>query len=791
MAWSSIDLVLSGTFASADDLRAAVDELRRVAGGPVVVATFSSQRPLPSLILARDRQGADAAASVSRLDESLRGFLKSARDKHAYVARQVVNTLSVLGCRDATTLGFGGRNEQPGRLGVVIGGPRMGEEQVRRAVDHVAACALGSRPAAVSLETSLELTTLSELARAIEPPSNALMVAATRVKSRHTLLEFADGVLETEAIIAYEARSDQPHRFQRLRREDMVLNFALRAPEWLPETVEVGETHAVPDPPEVGGSRYADLGALVQRCFKDNRGRPRPLAATIADEFTAYGVPYGFDEVRRQPIGVLCLLWSRHDINAYDMAMSRVIALHLARSYNNRHRDWSVRLVTRQLQDISQMRSVPRKPPPLVCDPILADRHDVRLIAQTVVNILKGLVNLSGAMSVTCRLIAGAEGDDLERFVVRLHCEGEPNKEDSDSKIRLTQNHSVNAWVARNGKRVYLRDLLNGTSTDLRDYPGLDSPVAMFRDDVRSELCVPIFAEHRLVGTVNLEADRKNAFDAVSETVAEYAHLIGIALLEARRLINVDTVTQIGGFLDHRHRLEAELIDLADRMLKDGTIAEPARRSYVGAIGRIQKVVFLPRLADTATFGDRTTVHDVVEAAMKSLEWTGDDSLGLRSMTVGGWTDAAQQVCGAEVGQEVARALWFAVGQALYNIRQHSDGADEAAGREQLAMLRFGRVVLGGAESIYVVVSSTCDESTFEDLNPEVVFRQPIVKDGRMSLGTFLSGEALRRVGGSAYLRLTESDEHDWLVDAEFSVPVLPPSADAEEEAETDEEEAA
>jgi hypothetical protein len=779
MSWSATDLALNGTFASADDLQASVDQLHRITGGPVVVVTFSRRLPLRSLTTTRDEDGAESRETVDRLSEELSRYLGSARarDKHQYVAQRVVQSLAALGCTSPSTVSFGGGLEQSGRLAVVVGGDGVADGPARAAAEHAATCALGSRPAAVSLETTLELATLSVLRKVTEHagPEPEFDVATTRSRARYELLKFATGVLGTVAVIAYEASPERPNRFDRLELAEVCPNFGMDLPPWLPDDVVLTTVDEVPAPPELGGSRFKNLGTLVNLCF-ESAGRPRPLSATIDGRYIAYGVPYGFDEVRRRPIGVVCLLWSSHNIGVYDMAMSRVVALHLARLYNSRHRDWSVRLVTQQLKAISEMRDVPSRRLELDCHEILARRDDVRLIAPTVLEMLRGLVNLSGALSVTCRLVAGAQGDHLERFLVRLHCEGDSSKKRSPGMISLTKAESANAWVARHGRHVYLRELRDGTSPDLRSYHGLQR-LSIYRDNVSSELCVPIFAERRLVGTINLEADRQHAFDALSETVAEYAHVIGVALLEARRKINVDTVTQVGGFLDHRHRLEGGLMRLSSSLSRDKGIPTTSRRSYVEDLHKIHRVVFM-RVADMATFGSQTSLHDVVTAAMTSLKWTSDAS-DLSSLTLDPWSQEVQSVLEATLSQDAARALWFALGQALYNVRQHSDGGHVLAGRGFPAMFRFGESPVGGARSVYLAVSSTCDESTFYSLNPEVVFRQPIHNGERMSLGTFLAGEALRRVGGSAYMRVTKSDDGDCFVDAEFSVPANPPARGA------------
>jgi hypothetical protein len=401
---------------------------------------------------------------------------------------------------------------------------------------------------------------------------------------------------------------------------------------------------------------------------------------------------------------------------------------------------------------------------------------DVRLIAPSVVKIVSGLVNLSGAMSVTCRLLSGAGDASLGRYLVRLHCEGTACAIDSPGHIDLRDaSELVNAWVATHGTAVHLRNLEpigeSGyyTSKDLADYEGLER-VRIYREGIRSELCVPIFAERRLVGTVNLEAEEAYEFEAVAETVAEYAQLIGIVLLESRRRIGVETVTEVEGLLDYRHRLEAELIELNEAIQAEVALGASQRNSYREKIDGLKKLVFMQRIGDVARFGPDVRVGDAISAAMASVNWS-TLKLPVPEQTLEGWTNDAAVVHTASIDEDAARALAFAVGQALHNVRKHGGSGDTLAGRRYPAMFRFGDIEVGGRRNLYVAVSSTASPDKFDSLDPQRVFREPIEHLGRVSLGAFLAGEGLRRCGGSAYLRVTESDQHDWIVDAEFSVP--------------------
>ena len=178
------------------------------------------------------------------------------------------------------------------------------------------------------------------------------------------------------------------------------------------------------------------------------------------------------------------------------------------------------------------------------------------------------------------------------------------------------------------------------------------------------------------------------------------------------------------------------------------------------------------RVADDDDLSEQPTIGDILTAAMASVKWVMRE-MPIPNLHVGPWTQAADAVYRASVDRAAARALKFAIAQALHNVRKHGGSGDALAKREYPAMFRLSEAELGGTRSLYVAVSSTCPPNKFDSLDPQRVFREPIDQPDRVSLGAFLAGEALRRCGGSAYMRVELSDEHDAIVDAEFGVPAL------------------
>jgi GAF domain-containing protein len=104
---------------------------------------------------------------------------------------------------------------------------------------------------------------------------------------------------------------------------------------------------------------------------------------------------------------------------------------------------------------------------------------------------------------------------------------------------------------------------IDDTRSDSR-WPGF---MAAARDhDVLSQLCIPLWANERGLGTLSLYAGKPSAFNEVDERItAMFATLAALALADALRteqmraaVVSRDLIGQAKGILMERHRITAE-----------------------------------------------------------------------------------------------------------------------------------------------------------------------------------------------------------------------------------------
>lgn len=95
----------------------------------------------------------------------------------------------------------------------------------------------------------------------------------------------------------------------------------------------------------------------------------------------------------------------------------------------------------------------------------------------------------------------------------------------------LDSDSSYAAWVAREQQCLLVSDLQDGPYSHFK---------AQFPPDIRSSLCVPLYATGRIIGTLNLGCKRPGAFSSHNvETLEQMAPHLAVAIRNAQMLVNL------------------------------------------------------------------------------------------------------------------------------------------------------------------------------------------------------------------------------------------------------------
>ena len=252
----------------------------------------------------------------------------------------------------------------------------------------------------------------------------------------------------------------------------------------------------------------------------------------------------------------------------------------------------------------------------------------------------------------------------------------------------------------------------------------------------------------------------------------------------ARREISVEMLEAAEGFLDHRHLLDGH-IKAALRAM-DGVGSDPDRDAASASaewrvVDGLRKAAAILRGSTRSSIDKgeapeslRVLIDEELDqvATLRSVE------LSLEELVLSDRESTAEWLvrkCNAEVGN----ALRFSLRQVLSNALGHGlqDGSYShtrpSGWRADLA-LTVGSTHVGGRDSVVLGIQNAAWAEQTDDDFVSRVFREPVEsRPGRIGLGAFLAGEALRRVGGAATFRIDQTlNEASVIVVAELAIPV-------------------
>jgi len=157
--------------------------------------------------------------------------------------------------------------------------------------------------------------------------------------------------------------------------------------------------------------------------------------------------------------------------------------------------------------------------------------HAPQVLANEIIKSLEMILNYTyGAV-----LLIDKSGQRLVPFALSIQ-----GKNDEfvtrDKKYLETQNlqmgKGITGWVAQTGMIVRVGDVRQ------------DERYLGVRDNIRSELCVPLIVEDRVIGVINIETDQADAYSQTDESVLEtIAAQVSIAIQNSRLFEQIQAQT--------------------------------------------------------------------------------------------------------------------------------------------------------------------------------------------------------------------------------------------------------
>ena len=521
MDWSGDEHILTGCYSSSLVRTTTMEKLAELVGFPCGHITYSPRYVLPSLSRVWHSGMQDDGETLDRIIASSNREFPAGGVSGGGIATIVEALLP-----EATCIAITSDPKGYGNLGVSIFWPStvgLLSDDATDVARMLAVALLGSVIAASHRDFAMDVVMLrtqrSAGRKAALPEGDVLrgdylerLRREVASSERNELLKLACDELDAVFAIAFESDGGE---------ESLNRVSGFGDGDLAPLVVDIGAMpeSGFPWHPTVDAQIFPNIASLVSTSFS----RSQRLLGAVG-EWEAVAAPYGNQQARfSRPAGVLIVGKRRVEggtaFGVNDLVLVRSLSVRMSRSSSERR--W-FGIIARLAERVSQVASpVPDKPLQPSISKHLASRRDAKVVAPLVNAVLNDLITTTGALSATCRIVVGLGPTLGARSLARLAYAGSDSVLRAPGELEITAppTDSVNAWVAWNGVACYLREIPKDDDDDelkrenlLWDtgFPGLVGS-RLFRSEVRSELCVPVFAEGRLVATINLEsaADRR------------------------------------------------------------------------------------------------------------------------------------------------------------------------------------------------------------------------------------------------------------------------------------------
>lgn len=289
------------------------------------------------------------------------------------------------------------------------------------------------------------------------------------------------------------------------------------------------------------------------------------------------------------------------------------------------------------------------------------------------------------------------------------------------------------------------------------------------REDTRSELCVPVLVEGRVIGVVNLESASRSAYDALVTTAQAFAAHVGLAIADARIAISSVLHDYAIEIVRRGHELGGqECRELRELAAEAPAGAWPDRLfAFADEIETKAKGLRAFELSGDRGGGD-STFPELVIAQKQAIK------LHLATLDVDSTAEWRRYPSG------VAQLVVLALKDILGNVKRHSDSGPVPA------TLRVHQGWWGGEpHDILTVVNRPA--SPLPEVDAVNAYRALLGRespdsaageDGAMlrvpQFGAYLAGSTVRRVGGDVHL----CQRADGLTQVTLSVPSSPKQHD-------------
>jgi hypothetical protein len=486
-------------------------------------------------------------------------------------------------------------------------------------------------------------------------------------------------------------------------------------------------------------------------------------------------------------IGAMALvkLGAGHEpFGAYEVALSRNGALRLALISATTKAERAARTFTSLSRDATHLRR-----DSLATDMMLrAQRQtsereeginktlpdDLEVVLPVIQNVLSTLAEVTQSETVTFRAAlpdpdaAEPHGVTLARVAAFPPSLGK----DEQHAVQADDGEGINWKVACEGSLVYESDVLAKMEAEARareadgDAEPEPAPSRRYVEhhrNTRSELCVPVFVEDRVVGVVNLESPVVHAYDAQIDIAQALAEHVGTAIANARLVLAGVLQSQARDILRKSHDLSHAHEDLRKIARRSphpiaGDVEYQADRIQHEAEGLL---TFSVDPHEDWVRDGGSTFPDLLDAACKKVSLVFNRVVGREGEWAVYPTDDADLIVNALVDiLDNARRNRDPKVPYINLTLQQCEWGGQTQDVLEVRIRTPNRLRASRAVNVY-----RCPLSNIEVIHDD--FGEPVKLIDHPQLGAYLAGTHARRAGGEVHLTYLNEREARVV----FSVP--------------------
>lgn len=330
-------------------------------------------------------------------------------------------------------------------------------------------------------------------------------------------------------------------------------------------------------------------------------------------------------------------------------------------------------------------------------------------------DIVGSLYKLTRGHSVTVRLLT----TDCARLL-RFSAYPPERMYDPWHRIKVSNPESINAHVARTGQELYVPDFLD---LEWRRRAGTLGR-AQARAGTRCELCLPIFVDSRLAGTLNLEGQHADSFVETQDIARAVTQQVALALARARRFGEQVVFSMTSASTANVH----ELSKIA-RRLRNG------QRGVPDAAGIASDITRCIRQGAVSSKRRGVTLNHLVATVCRENDWS--------SWVQWEGSDAHDPI---RIARSYVAPLKYALEELLRNGLEHQLNAEHPFG----VIVEPHERTLGGRSYVGLRLRNAVDNSVSRD-TLLLLYRAPIPDGLDLHIGAFTAAAGVRSLGGDVY----------------------------------------